>query len=114
MPLILPPDEEVRVLKARSMLRFHWALLIYGVVLSRSRMGATLTLLGGVALFVAVVDREFARDITNWNGFSPLWGVGLVLLWLVWGYCKASWDSFRYVCEKRDELRRENAAMRAG
>lgn len=114
VPLIVPSADEARVYSAQSLPRFYWALLILSVRNHGKRVSMVLTLLALAALFLALVDRDAARDMTNWIGFSPLWGVIPVVAVLVWGGLQTNWDTYRRVREERDSLRREVNAMRAG
>lgn len=110
--LIGPPESEQRVLDAKSMPHFYLALVVHTYRSHGHRVSGVLTVLALVALFVAVVDRGMARDMTNWVGFSPLWGVVPILLVVVWALLDTIWRLHRNGRDDLGRLRIEVNAMR--
>jgi hypothetical protein len=81
-------------LSARTMRGYYWALLrrVPGVLWQS--WNKAITFLAALVAVLALVNREAARDVTNWHGFSPFWALAPFGLLVFYGLLRANYEAF--------------------
>ena len=62
-----------------------------------NRTGA---LISAVVLVIALLNRELARAVSEWDGVSPLWALALISVLFIIGLLHANYTAFRTLQEE--------------
>jgi len=100
MPFVVPTKDEQRVLEARGMARYYWALLRRVPYVFRRLVAPWFDVLALGLLLLAVFNRQLAGAVSDWNGISPLWGLVVVTALLAYGLLRANYEAFETMRER--------------